>query len=104
MNPVCAKCQAVFGVKKLGVAVIETTGTPPQAIKIWRADLLACPICNAEIVNNFGHEPQMERFENGFQNELKLVLEEKNRVVMYSPEHLVSVNAQLVSVRQNGKN
>ncbi len=88
MKPVCAKCQAQFQIKKNGVTVVETAGNPPVAYRIWRADLLACPICNAELTTNFGHEPLNERDEPGFEAALSKV-QKSHRYVLHNPEFLV---------------
>lgn len=62
----CVKCQAQYLPKKLGVTVIETSGTPPKPVRLWIADLMACPICNAELITRFAHEPSIEITELGF--------------------------------------
>lgn len=98
MNLVCVKCQAFMGIKKMGVAVIETVGVPPMPTRIWRADLLACPICGAEMLANFGHEPVAEKHEAGFASALSGL--NGHKYVVYSPEMLVgSVTAEIVYVK-----
>ena len=87
MQTVCAKCQASFQVKKLAVSVVETAGNPPRAIRIWRADLLACPICGAEITTRFAHEPMIESHEKGFAAALAQIPQDR-RHILYSPEYL----------------
>lgn len=102
---VCVKCQAPFGVKQMGVTVIETSGNPPKPAKIWRADLLTCPICNAEMLAHFGHEPVVEHHEDGFGAALAGV--NGHRYVVYSPERLamqVTYETRYVKGGSYGKN
>ena len=89
MNFVCVKCQAPFGMKRTGVTVIKTTGNPPMPASIWRANLLACPICGAEMLAHFGHEPVAEQHEAGFKAALAGV--NGDRYVVYSPEKLAKI-------------
>ncbi len=87
MKNICAKCQASFQVKKMAVSVVETAGTPPKPIRIWRADLHACPICSAEIVTNFAHAPMIESHETGFAEALEAIPQD-HKHILYSPEYL----------------
>lgn len=89
MPTVCVKCQAKFQIKKMSILVIETTGTEPKPLRVWSADLFSCPICNAEILSQFGHEPIIESHEDGFE---KFIAEinPNLRYVLYSPEYLAS--------------
>ena len=89
MQHVCVKCQAKFQLKKMSVLVIETTGSDPKPIRVWSADLLSCPICAAELITNFGHEPIIESHEAGFAQFLAEI-NPKLRYVLYSPEYLAS--------------
>ena len=84
----CAKCQAQYFPKLQGITVIETAGNPPKAFRIWHADLLACPICGAELFANFAHEPAMESHEPGFDKVLSEIPNNR-KFVLYSPEFLV---------------
>lgn len=84
---VCGKCQAQFLPKLMGVTVVETAGNPPRAFRMWRADVQAFPICHAELVTDFSHEPTMENYESGFDAVLAEVPPERKRI-MYSPEYL----------------
>lgn len=87
MIAVCGKCQAKFQIKLMGVTVVETAGTPPKPFRLWRADSYACPICSAELVTNFAHEPMIESHEAGFDKALASIPEDKRRV-LYSPTYL----------------
>lgn len=89
MANLCVKCQARYELIKAGVTVIETSGNPPQAFRIWNADLLGCPICGNQMITRFGNEPAVERHEPGFMKALMGVTREK-RFVMHSPEALAT--------------
>jgi len=89
MTQVCEKCQAALQMKKMGITVIETSGNPPTAIRLWKADLLACPICGAGVIAHFSHEPMMERHEAGFGQALKGIPKEA-RFILYNPEYLAT--------------
>lgn len=100
----CVKCQAAYQVRRLGVTVIETAGNPPKPFRLWRADLLACPICNAELITRFGHEPAIENYEEGFASALDQAAS-THRYVMHSPEALAMiVTHATVDVRSYGSN
>lgn len=88
---VCVKCQAQFLPKKNGVTVLETVGNPPQSMRVWVADLLGCPVCGAETIANFCHEPVIERHERGFEETLGQIRErDKGRLyILHNPEFLV---------------
>lgn len=87
MTDVCVKCQAQYQPKMQGVSVIETSGTPPKAVRLWRGDLLACPICGAMLISHFSHEA-MESHEPGFDKVISEI--PPNRLyTLYSPELLV---------------
>jgi hypothetical protein len=88
MDPVCAKCQAQYLPNKNGVYVVETAGNPPLPYRIWRADLLACPICRGELTAHFSHEPLSERHEDGFDAFLSKV-QKGPRYILHNPEYLV---------------
>lgn len=60
----CLKCQAQYLTAKLGVFVIDKSQGQPS--RVWRADLLECPLCSHQMLAHFGHEPIMESFEAGF--------------------------------------
>lgn len=103
----CVKCQAAMQPKKTGVTVIETSGTPPKALRLWSADLVACPICGFELVTHYSTEPIVERHEAAFGKTLMAVTKEK-RYVMYSPEILAQrvshETKHLRKARSNGTN
>lgn len=100
----CVKCQAQYQVKRLGVTVIETSGNPPKPFRLWRADLFACPICNAELITRFGHEPIVESHEEGFAAALDQAVR-NHRYVMHSPEALAMiVTHETIDVRTYGAN
>ena len=84
----CVKCQAQYLPKKTSVTVIETAGNPPQPIRTWVADLLGCPVCGAELIDHFCHEPVIERHEDGFEEYLKRIREIRNYYIMHNPEYL----------------
>jgi hypothetical protein len=87
----CVKCQAQYLPKKTGVNVIETAGNPPVPMRTWVADLLGCPVCGAELISRFSHEPTMERHEHGFESHLKQVREKKDRLyILHNPEYLMT--------------
>lgn len=86
MINVCAKCQAQYQPKMQGVTVVETSGTPPKAARLWNADLLACPICGALLISHFGHEP-MESHEPGFDKVLAEIPPGR-KYILHSPELL----------------
>jgi len=88
MTILCVKCQAQYQPKQTGVTVIETSGNPPRAFRIWNADLLSCPICCADLITNFGHEPTMESHESGFDQALKEIPADR-RYIMFNPAYLV---------------
>ena len=97
---VCVQCQAAFGVKRMGVAVVETAGIPAKPWRLWRADLLQCPICGKELLGHFSHEPVAERHHEDF--EAALVAASKgDRYVVYSAEALaVRVTHETVYVQK----
>lgn len=100
---VCVKCQAQYQPKKTGVSVIETAGTPPKPYRVWNADLLACPICNTEVISNFSHEPVIENHESGFE---KIIAEipPGRRYILQNPSFLAqSVKHETKYVRSYGK-
>jgi hypothetical protein len=72
---------------RTGVMVIETSGNPPKAFRIWSADLMGCPICGLQVLERFGGEPVIESHQAGFTKALMGVTREK-RYVMHSPEAL----------------
>ncbi len=84
---VCGKCQAKFEVRVMGVTVVETAGVPPQPFRLWKADSYGCPICNAELITNFGHAPVIESHEAGF-SEAMAAIPEGRRRVLHSPTYL----------------
>lgn len=103
MIHVCVKCQAKYEVKRQGVPVVETAGIPPKAHRIWRADLLGCPICGAELLAHFAHEPMLESHEQGFEEKLEQ-LRESGRYILHNPPFLVSTYFHETKfVRSNGK-
>ena len=77
--------------KRLGVTVIETAGNPPKPFRLWRADVLACPICGAELVTRFAHAPMLENYEDGFEAALDEANGKKRRYVVHGPEALAMV-------------
>lgn len=87
MMQVCVKCQAKYLPKVLGVMVIETSGEFPIPFRVWRADLLSCPICKAELLSCFGWEPVMERNETGF-DEFVEEIRRAGGFILYNPEYL----------------
>jgi len=102
----CVKCQASLQLMKAGVSVIETSGNPPKAFRIWSADLMGCPICGTQTIARFGTEPVVEQHEAGFMKALMGVTREK-RYVMHSPEALamrVTHETKYLKARKNGKN
>lgn len=88
MTHLCVKCQAQFQPKQIGVTVIETSGNPPKAFRIWSADLLACPICGMEVASHFSHEPAMESHEAGFEKAMMEIPADR-RHIMFNPAYLV---------------
>ncbi len=101
---VCGKCQAKFEMRMNGVTVVETAGTPPKPLRLWRADSYACPICSAELVTNFSQEPMIESHEQGFDQAMESIPEGKRRV-LYSPTYLMQiVNHETKYVRTYGQN
>lgn len=91
MIQVCVKCQAQYLPKKTGVNVIETAGNPPVPMRTWAADLLGCPVCGAELISRFSHEPTAERNENGFEATLKEIRANKDRMyILHNPEYLLT--------------
>jgi hypothetical protein len=87
---VCVKCQAQYLPKKVGVNVIETAGNPPEPMRTWAADLLGCPVCGAELLAHFCHEPTADRYEDGFEATLKEIRAHKERMyILHNPEYLV---------------
>ncbi len=104
MRIACVKCQAQYMPKKLGVSVVETSGTPPRATRVWQADILACPICGNDTLSHFSHAPVMESHEKGFDVFLASIPAE-SRFVLYSPELLASrVGYETKYVRSNDSN
>lgn len=101
---VCVQCQAAFGQKRTGVSVIETAGDPPKPFRIWRADLLQCPICGKEMLAHFSHEPVAENHEEGFEAAMDAA-SKRDRYVVYGAETLVKMVAfETKEVRRYGKN
>lgn len=100
----CVQCQAFFGPKRMGVSVIETAGDPPKPFRIWRADLLQCPICGKELLSNFSHEPVAENHEECFGAAMEEALKQ-DRYIVYGAETLVKMVAfETKEVRRYGKN
>ena len=66
----CVKCQTYFAVEKNGVFVTETFDDGVTPYKVWRADLLQCPDCGAQLVTGFPREPYSEHFMPDFQEAL----------------------------------
>lgn len=100
---VCVQCQAPFGVKRLGVWVIETAGEPIRPFRIWRADLFQCPICGREILGRFSHEPVTET-QDDFEATLAAA-SNGDRFVVYSPEALaMRVRYETKNVRSHVSN
>jgi hypothetical protein len=87
---VCVKCKAQYLPIKIGVNVIETAGNPPQPMRIWVADLLGCPVCGAELIAQFTHEPVIERHETGFEAALKEIRAKKKFYILHNPLYLTS--------------
>lgn len=101
---VCVQCQARMDVKRTGVSVIETAGLPANPCRIWRADLMQCPICGKELLTRFGHEPVAERHHEDFEAALAAA-SKGDRYVVYSPEVLaMNVTHETVYVRKARKN
>lgn len=86
MQTVCVRCQAQYLPKRLGLIVIETTGDQPKPLRAWSADMYGCPICGAEILSHFGHEPIMENHEEGFEAFIAEI-RKGERFVMYNPAY-----------------
>ena len=84
---VCVKCQAQYQPKLMGVSVLVTAGNPPKPMRTWRADLLVCPMCGAELLANFSHEPTMESREYGFEAALSNIPQER-RYTLHSLSYL----------------
>ncbi len=84
---VCVQCQARMGVKRMGVSVVETAGVPAKPFRLWRADLLQCPICGKELLARFSHEPVAENHDEDFEAALDAA-SKGDRYVVYSPEAL----------------
>ena len=61
-NYVCVKCEIELRPEKNGVYVEEHRGHN-QPYKIWHADLLACPICDFQIITGFGRNRLAEHYE-----------------------------------------
>ncbi len=101
---VCGKCQAKFELRLNGVTVVETSGTPPKPFRLWTADIYGCPICHAELITNFSHEPRIESHEAGFAEALWAIPDGKRRV-LYSPTYLAqTVGHETKYVRTYGHN
>lgn len=97
---VCVQCQARMGVKRMGVAVIETAGIPANPFRIWRADLMQCPICGRELLSHFSHEPVAERHHDDFEAALTAA-SKQDRYVVYSAEALMNhVTHETVMVKK----
>lgn len=100
----CGKCQAKFEMRLMGVTVVETAGTPPKPFRLWKADSYACPICNAELITNFSHEPLVENYEENFEQMMDAIPDGKRRV-LYSPTYLAqTVGHETKYVRTYGHN
>ena len=84
---VCVQCQARMSVKRMGVAVVETAGVPAKPFRIWRADLMQCPICGRELLSHFSHEPVAEQHHEDFEAAMDAA-SKGDRYVVYSPEAL----------------
>lgn len=97
---VCVQCQARMGVKRMGVAVVETAGIPAKPWRLWRADLLQCPICGKELLAHFSHEPVAEQHHEDFEAALDAA-SKGDRYVVYSAEALaVRVTHETVDVKK----
>ncbi len=104
MRNACVKCQAEYLPKKLGVSVVETSGTPPKPVRVWQADIIACPICGNDVLAHFSHAPVMESHESGFDLFVSSIPAGK-RFVLYSPELLAPrVGYETKYVRSNDNN
>lgn len=102
MQNVCVKCQALYLPKKLGVMVIETAGEKPTPMRVWSADVLGCPLCGAELLSRFSHEPIIESYNSGF-DAFVADIQPGRRYVMYSPALLAqTVKHETIYVRQYG--
>jgi hypothetical protein len=89
-----------MGVKRMGVAVVETAGTPPKPWRLWRADLLQCPICGKELLGHFSHEPVAEQHDVDFEAALDAA-SKSDRYVVYSAETLaIRVTHETVYVKK----
>ncbi len=82
--------------------VIETAGAQPTPARVWSADVLGCPICHAELLSRFSHEPIMESYEAGF-DAFIADIKPNRRYVMYSPVLLAqTVKHETTYVRSYG--
>lgn len=49
--------------------------------------MLACPICGAELLSRFSHEPMIENYEAGF-DMLLAEVPQNRRYILHNPEYL----------------
>ena len=100
---VCVQCQARMSVKRMGVAVVETAGNPAKPFRLWRADVIQCPICGKEILSHFSHEPAAEQHHDDFEAALAAA-STGDRYVVYSPESLMMrVTHETVYLKKGSK-
>ena len=84
MKLVCPRCQCEFKPHTNGVGVIETMDRGEAAYRLWRADLWACPGCDARVVAGFsghGYEPIAEHYQPEFAAELAVIKASKVVVI-----------------------
>jgi hypothetical protein len=72
-KPVCIPCKREMQVSKIGAVVQFNALAKNGAYEQWRADLVKCPGCGAEVAARYGQQPTWTTYGNAA-NELERAL------------------------------
>jgi len=68
----CSACRVSYRPLKNDIVVLETIDKDmKQPYRLWRADLVACPICNHRLITGFGANHFAEHYEIDFNKKLE---------------------------------
>lgn len=106
MKRICVKCQVEFKPEKNGVYVVEMMMKNTKVYKLWRADLLKCPVCGFLIVAGFAQYPMMEHFQKTPDGKIIEEVIEKLKsdgaTIIYDKEYPYTTTIELNNVMKGG--
>jgi len=77
---ICTNCRVKFRPKDNGISVLEQH--KGKTIRLWRADLLQCPDCGAEVIAGFG-ETAYDETDLFFEDRIKIAQQDEDRTFIW---------------------